>query len=74
MPVHQSYPSDAALFIRQPSLLRLIGEAIISLADRYEAARAERRRRHLPHDLPSYLRKDLGLPPLDIWPSHWDRW
>jgi len=73
MPVHQSYPSDSGLFVRQPSLLRLIGEGLISLADRYEAARAERRRRQ-PQDLPSYLRKDIGLPPLDIWPSHWDRW
>lgn len=74
MPVHQSYPSDSGLLIRRPSLLRLFGEALIALADRYEAARAERRRRRLPQDLPSYLRKDLGLPPLDIWPSHRDRW
>lgn len=74
MPVHQSYPSDSGLLIeRRPSLLRLFGEALIALADRYEAAQAERRRRQ-PQDLPSYLRKDIGLPPLDIWPSHWDRW
>ena len=72
MPVHQSFPGDSGLLIRRPSLIRLVGEALIALADTYETARAEGRRRQ-PQDLPSYLRKDIGLPPLDIWPSHWDR-
>ena len=75
MPVHQSYPYDARLFPRQPSMLRRVGEAIISWADRRETAyaeRSERARRATP--VPAYLRRDVGLPPLSNRLSDRDRW
>ena len=75
MPVHQSYPYDARLLPRQPSLLRRIGETIIIWADRREAAHAERaERRRLPQALPNHLRRDLGLPPFPEPPAHLGWW
>lgn len=76
MPVHQYQPHDARLFPRRPSMLRIVGEAIISWADRREAAHAERqsRARRSPQALSGYLRRDVGLDPLSEWPGHWDRW
>jgi hypothetical protein len=76
MPVHQSYPYDAGLFPRRPSMLRIVGEAIVSWADRRETARADRRQRTRgsPQPLPAYLRRDLGLGPISDRPGYWDRW
>lgn len=73
MPVHQSYPYSGRLLPRQPSMLRRVGEAIITWADRREVARAERH--GSPGTLPAHLRRDVGLPPLPDPPSHvWPRW
>ena len=76
MPVYQSYPYDGRLLPRRPSMLRRVGEAIISWADRREVAQAERAalRRYSPQQLPAHLRHDVGLPPLPDPPSHLDRW
>lgn len=74
MPVQQFHPYDAGLFARRSSMLRIVGEAIISWADRREEARAARRRRPRGSPLPAYLRRDLGLGPLGERPGHWDRW
>jgi hypothetical protein len=76
MPVHQSYPYDGRLFPRQPSMLRRVGEALVSWADRREAASAERAvRRHGSTDyLPDHLREDVGMPPLRQWPQLYNRW
>ena len=72
MPIHQSYPYDATLFPRRPSMLRLVGEAIISWADSREAARTRRRFHGAVEHLPDHLRRDIGLDPLG--PYHLDRW
>jgi hypothetical protein len=76
MPVQQSHPYDAGLFARRPSMLRIVGEAIISWADKREEARATQRyrSRHALQELPAYLRRDLGLGPIGDRPSYWDRW
>lgn len=77
MPFQQSYPYDSGLFARRPSMLRIVGEAIISWADKREEARAaqqQRRARGSPQKLPAYLRRDLGLGPIAERPGHWDRW
>ena len=55
MPVHQSYPYSGRLLPRQPSMLRRVGEAIITWADRREVARAELAR----HDRVGHLHPDL---------------
>jgi hypothetical protein len=57
-------------------MLRIVGEAIISWADKREAARAERqhRPRGSPQHLPAYLRRDVGLDPISERPGYWDRW
>jgi hypothetical protein len=76
MPVQQYYPYDAGLFARRPSMLRIVGEAIISWADKREEARASGQHRfgRSPQELPAYLRRDLGLGPLSDRPGYWDRW
>lgn len=76
MPVYQSYPNDSSSFARRPSVLRIIGEAIVGWADKRDAARAERQYRPhgSPQQLPAYLRRDLGLGPVSERPSYWDRW
>ena len=63
---------DSGIFVRRPSLLRLVGEALITWADRRERERTEYARRAALQRLPSYLRRDLGLPPLDAGPSRWE--
>lgn len=49
----------------RPTLLRRLGEALVSLADARDAARQERRyrARGTPQEVPGYLRADIGLPP-----------
>ncbi|HEV7276956.1 MAG TPA: hypothetical protein VGN80_11765 [Devosiaceae bacterium] len=75
MPVHQSYPYDGLLLPRRPSMLRRVGETIITWADRREVAQAERAaRRSAPQQLPEHLRRDVGLPPLPDPPSHLRWW
>jgi hypothetical protein len=76
MPVHQSYRYGGGLVARRPSMLRIVGEAIIGWADKREAARAERRRypRCPPSQLPGYLRRDLGLGAFTGPPTYQDRW
>jgi len=76
MPVQQSYPYDSGLFARRPSMLRIVGEAIISWADKREEARAahQHRPRGSPQQLPAYLRRDVGLGPISERPGYWDRW
>lgn len=79
MPVHQSYPYDSGLFVRRPSMLRVVGEALIAWADSREASRARLAQRRALQQLPHYLRhdlglsQDLGLPPPDAWSSRWER-
>lgn len=76
MPIQQSHPYDSGLFVRRPSMLRIVGEAIISWADKREEARARQHRsRGSPQQLPAHLRRDVGLPPLPDLPPHaWPRW
>src|SRR5690606_33364186 len=75
MPVYQSYPYDGHLLPRRPSVLRRVGEAIISWADRREVAQAERALRSgSPQQLPAHLRRDVGLSPLPDPPSHLRWW
>ena len=62
----------AGIFGRRPSLLRRGGAALIPWADRSERERTEYARRAALQRLPSYLRRDLGLPPLDAGPSRWE--
>jgi len=69
MSEQHSHPYDSGLFVRRPSLLRVVGEALIAWADRNERERAEFARRAALQHLPAYLRSDLGLPPLDEGPS-----
>ncbi len=67
---------EAQRIALRPTLLRRLGEALLSLADARDAARQERRYRSwgTPQELPDHLRADIGLPPAPDYFKPWDRW
>ena len=68
-----AYAYPIQLLSRRPSLLRRLGEALVTIADRHDALREQRRHRARgsPLEVPAYLRQDIGLPPDFGYP--WNR-
>lgn len=75
--VFSAYSSiyDVRRVALRPTLLRRLGEALVSLADARDVARQERRYRSgSPQAVPDYLREDVGLPPAPDYLGPWGLW